>query len=96
MNYYCDDDCVRFRSVIWLKLGEGLPVKVVTRTLSGTSVFLEYTGRLSADWVEMVFPDSDSYGSESHVMGRVTRRCRDGIWVCFNSQLQSMAESRLA
>ncbi len=93
MNYYCDEECLRFRSVIWLKLGEGHPVKVVTRRLSGSSVFLEYTGRLSDDLVEMVFPDSESYGAESRVTGRVTQRCRDGIWVCFNSHLQALPES---
>lgn len=82
--HYCDDQRIRFRNVMYLNTGDGVPVKVLSRTLSSNSVFVEYTGRLSQDSVEMVFPEVEPDAAPNRIMGRVIGRCRDGIWVCFH------------
>jgi hypothetical protein len=85
----CDDHRIRFRNVMWLNTGDGVPVKVLSRTLSSSSVFVEYTGRLNRDSVEMIFPELDSDAGPNRIQGRVIGRCRDGIWVCFNRHAET-------
>jgi hypothetical protein len=89
-----DDEPIRFRTLVWLNLGAGDPVRVLSRTLTRHSVFLEYTGQVAKESVEMVFPESETHEEVNHLTGRVTRRCRDGIWVCFNTRADSGVEGR--
>jgi hypothetical protein len=87
-----DDDGIFVRMYVWLIVGQQVPIKVQTRTLSPDGVFLEFTGPLGQDEVEVIFPDPGTHDGESHKKGRVVQRRPDGISVRFNRRLRSASE----
>lgn len=87
-----DDDGIFVRMSVWLLAGQRAPIEVKTRTLSQDGVFLEFTGSLKEDEVEVIFPDPGTHNGESHKMGKVIQRRPDGISVRFNRSLRSVSE----
>lgn len=93
MNW-TDDECIRVRIDVWLRIGEGMPIPVQTRKLCEDGVFLEYTGSADGAAVGVVFPGGSEKGADasSLVAGRITRRWSDGVWVSFHPRLRSVSE----
>jgi hypothetical protein len=89
-----DEDCIRVRTEVWLRIGEGIPIKVQTRTLCRDGVFLEYIGHIAGGPVEVIFPDGGEPEREgnSHIPGTVVWRWPDGIWIGFDCSLRSVSE----
>lgn len=87
-----DEDGIFVRMSVWLLAGHRAPIEVQTRTLSQDGVFLEFTGPLKEDEVEVIFPDPGTHDGESHRVGMVVHRRPDGISVRFNSSLRSVSE----
>lgn len=89
-----DEECIRVRTEVWLKIGENAPIKVQTRKLCPDGVFLEYTGPLAGRSVDVLFPDGGdpALAGNSHVSGTVTWRWPDGVWVGFDHSLRSVSE----
>ena len=87
-----DDDGIFVCMKVWLIVGQGAPIQVQTRTLSEDGVFLEFTGALREDEVEVIFPDPGTHDGESHRIGRVIQRWPDGISVHFDQKLRSASE----
>lgn len=89
-----DEECVRVRTDVWLRIGQQEPIKVQTRKLCRDGVFVEYTGRIGASTVDVIFPDGGDLTLEgnSHVSGTVTWRWPDGVWIGFDRSLRSVSE----
>jgi|GEM_PF-1116426 len=87
-----DDECIWLRTDVLLDTGDGAPARVQTRKLCRSGVFLEYTGPLSGQSVEVVFPEAYSPEGGCRLVGMVTRRWSDGVWIRFSSGLRSAAE----
>lgn len=89
-----DEECVRVRTEVWMRIGAGAPVKVQTRKLSNEGVFLEYTGPVSGRSVEVIFPDGRAlvFAGNNHVSGTLTWCGPDGVWVRFERKLRSVSE----
>lgn len=87
-----DDEGIFVRTDVWLIVGQRAPVKVQTRTLSEDGVFLEFTGPLRENVVEVIFHDPGTHDGESHKIGKVVGRWPDGISVRFNHRLRSASE----
>ncbi|AGA33667.1 hypothetical protein TVNIR_2006 [Thioalkalivibrio nitratireducens DSM 14787] len=87
-----DDECIWVRTDVWLDTGDGLPVKVQTRKLCNSGAFIEYTGPIDDDAVEIIFPEFGSDDGGQHVFGVVAGRWPDGIWVRFQRDLRSSSE----
>lgn len=89
-----DDECIRVRIDVWVKVGEGMPVQVQTRKLCEDGVFLEYTGRTDGTVVSVIFPGGRDTGAGEggRVVGRITRCWPDGVWVSFHRRLRSVSE----
>ena len=86
------DDCIWVRTNVMLGSG-GLPAACVeTRQLCRNGVFLEYTGALADEAVEIVFPEPYSDSDGHHLLGTVTQRWPDGIWVRFRDNSLSSVE----
>jgi hypothetical protein len=86
------DEGIFVRTDVWLIVDQRAPVKVQTRTLSEDGVFLEFTGLLRGNEVEVIFHDPGTHDGESHKIGRVVQRWPDGISVRFNRRLRSASE----
>jgi hypothetical protein len=89
-----DDECIRVRTEVWLRIGGNTPIKVQTRTLCRDGVFLEYTGRTAGRSVEVIFPDGGDPELEgnSRIAGTVAWRWPDGVWIHFDQSLRSVSE----
>ncbi len=89
-----DEECIRVRTEVWLRIGEDAPIKVQTRKLCRDGVFVEYTGPLAKRSVDVVFPDGGdpSFAGNSRVSGTVTWRWPDGVWIGFDHSLRSVSE----
>jgi hypothetical protein len=87
-----DDEGIFVRTDVWLIVGQRAPVRVKTRTLSEDGVFLEFTGPLRENEVEVIFDDAGTHDGESHKIGKVVQRWPDGISVRFNRRLRSASE----
>jgi hypothetical protein len=87
-----DEECIWFRTDVWLDTGDGEPVKVQTRKLCRSGAFIEYSGPLADHSVEIVFPEPGTRGGGRHVYGVVAARWPDGIWVRFSEELRSSSE----
>jgi hypothetical protein len=89
-----EDDCIRLRTDVWLRLGADAPVKVQTRKLCRDGVFLEFVGPIAHPSVEVIFPDGGDPAIEgnSRIAGRITGRWPDGVWVGFDQTLRSVSE----
>jgi len=89
-----DEECIRVRTDVWLRIGEDAPIKVQTRELCRDGVFLEYTDCLSGRSVDVIFPDGGdpALAGNSHVAGTVTWRWPDGVWIGFDHRLRSVSE----
>lgn len=89
-----DEDCIRVRTEVWLRIGENPPIKVQTRKLCRDGVFLEYTGPLAGRSVGGLFPDGaePALAENSHISGTVTWRWPDGVWIGFDHSLRSVSE----
>ena len=79
-----DDEGVWIRTEVLLAPGYERPTLVKTRRLSGHGAFLEYTGLIVGQSVEIVFPMPYGDGDGYHLVGTVTHRWSDGVWVAFN------------
>jgi hypothetical protein len=89
---YDDDDCIWLRTDVMLDTGDGSPTQVQTRKLCRSGVFLEYTGPVKNQSVEIVFPEPYSPEDGCRLFGVVTRRWPDGLWIRFRNDLRSAAE----
>jgi len=69
-----DDEGIFVRIDVWLIVGQRAPVRVNTRTLSEDGVFLEFTGPLRGNEVEVIFQDPGTPDGESHKIGKVVGR----------------------
>jgi len=89
-----DEECVRVRTEVWLRIGADAPVKVQTRKLSSEGVFLEYNGRISGRSADVIFPDGRAAGfaGKNRVSGTLTRCAPDGVWIRFDRKLRSVSE----
>lgn len=87
-----EEECIWLRADAWLTWGDSRPMKVQTRKFCRGGVFLEVSGPVPHDRVEVVFPDPTARGGGRRIGGTVTRRVHDGIWVQFNDQLRSSSE----
>ena len=87
-----DNEGIFVRTDVWLIVGQRAPVRVKTRTLSEDGVFLEFTGPLRGNEVEVIFQDPGTHDGESHKIGKVVERWPDGISVRFNRRLRSASE----
>ena len=87
-----DDEGIFVRIDVWLIVGQRAPVRVNTRNLSEDGVFLEFTGPLRGNEVEVIFQDPGTPDGESHNIGKVVERWLDGISVRFNRRLRSASE----
>ncbi len=87
-----DEECIWFRADVWLDTGVGDPIKVQTRKLCRSGVFLEYSGPITGRSVGMVFPEPGARGGGRHVQGMVAGRWPDGIWIRFSQDLRSSSE----
>jgi hypothetical protein len=89
---YPDDDCIWLRTEVLLDTGDGPPVPVQTRKLCRSGVFLEYSGPIASQSVEIVFPEPHVGEGGCSLYGMVTRKWSDGVWIRFSSDLRSAAE----
>jgi hypothetical protein len=89
-----DEECIRVRTDVWLRIGTDTPIKVQTRTLCRDGVFLEYIGHFESRSVTVIFPDGGDPMREgtSHMSGSVVWRWPDGIWIGFDRSLRSVSE----
>ena len=89
-----DEECIRVRTDVWLRIGEDAPIKVQTRTLCRDGVFLEYTGRITGRSVDVIFPDGGDpmLAGNGHISGTVFYRWPDGVWIGFDRTLRSVSE----
>lgn len=89
-----DEECVRVRTDVWLRIGQQEPIKVQTRKLCRDGVFLEYTGRIGGPTVDVIFPDGGdpTPDGNSRISGTVTWRWPDGVWIGFDRSLRSVSE----
>jgi len=87
-----DDEGIFVCTDVWLIVGQRAPVRVKTRTLSEDGVFLEFTGPLRGNEVEVIFHDPGTHNGESHKIGKVVERWPGGISVRFNRRLRSASE----
>lgn len=90
-----DEECIRVRTDVWLRIGADTPIKVQTRKLCRDGVFLEYTGRIAACSVDVIFPDGGdpALAGDGHISGTVFYRWpEDGVWIGFDRTLRSVSE----
>ena len=89
-----DEECIRVRTDVWLRIGADAPIKVPTRKLCRDGVFLEYTGRISVGSVDVIFPDggNPALADNGHISGTVFYRWPDGVWIGFDRTLRSVSE----
>ena len=89
-----DEECIRVRTDVWLRIGTDTPIKVQTRTLCRDGVFLEYIGPIAGRSVDVIFPDGGDpmRKGTSHISGTVVLRWPDGIWIGFDHSLRSVSE----
>jgi hypothetical protein len=89
-----DEECIRVRTDVWLRLGSDAPIKVQTRKLCRDGVFLEYTGGIAVRSVDVIFPDGGdpAPAGNGHVSGTVFYRWPDGVWIRFDRTLRSVSE----
>ena len=90
-----DEECIRVRTDVWLRIGAEAPIKVQTRKLCRDGVFLEYTGRIAACSVDLIFPDGGdpALASDGQISGTVFYRWpEDGVWIGFDRTLRSVSE----
>jgi hypothetical protein len=87
-----DEDCIWVRTEAWLVTDAGRRVKVQTRKICRSGVFLEGSWPVIHESVEVVFPDPSASDGGRRIRGNVTRSDCDGIWVRFTRELRSSAE----
>jgi len=87
-----DDECIWLRTDVLLDTGDGPPARAQTRKLCRSGVFLEYSGPINRQSVEVIFPEPYSPEGGQRLFGMVTRRWADGVWIRFSSDLRSAAE----
>lgn len=86
------DDCIWVRTNVLLESDNEPLASVETRKLCRDGVFLEYTGPIAGSTVAIVFPEPYADGDGHHLLGTVTRRWPDGIWISFRDNSLSSAE----
>jgi hypothetical protein len=87
-----EEDCIWVRTEAWLVTDAGGRVKVQTRKICRSGVFLEGSWPGLHQSVEVVFPDPSARDGGRRILGYVTRSGSDGIWVRFTRELRSSAE----
>jgi hypothetical protein len=87
-----EEDCIWVRTEAWLVIDAGSRVRVQTRKICRSGVFLEGSWPGVHQSVEVVFPDPSARDGSRRIRGHVTRSGSDGIWVRFNRELRSSAE----
>jgi hypothetical protein len=87
-----DEECIWFRTDVWLDTGVGDPIKVQTRKLCRSGAFLEYSGPITGRSVGIVFPEPGTRGGGRQVHGMVAGRWPDGVWIRFSQDLRSSSE----
>lgn len=90
-----DEECIRVRTDVWLRIGADAPIKVQTRKLCRDGVFLEYTGRIAVCFVDLIFPagGDPALAGNGHISGTVFYRWPDdGVWIGFDRSLRSVSE----
>jgi hypothetical protein len=87
-----EEDCIWVRTEAWLVTDAGRRVKVQTRKICRSGVFLEGSWPGMHQSVEVVFPDPSARDGGRRIRGSVTRSGSDGIWVRFARELRSSAE----
>lgn len=92
MNKNADDDCIWARAEVWLIAQSGTMLRVETRRICRSGVFLEASWPAEYPSVEVVFPDPAARNGGHRVAGSVTKRWPDGIWVAFSQELRSPVE----
>ena len=90
-----DEECIRVRTDVWLRMGADAPIKVQTRKLCRDGVFLEYTGRIAVCSVDLIFPagGDPALAGNGDISGTVFYRWPgDGVWIGFDRTLRSVSE----
>lgn len=78
------EECIWIRAAVLLAPGYERPTVIQTRRLSNSGVFLECTGPIAGQSVEIVFPTPYCNGDGYHLFGTVTHRWSDGVWISFS------------
>lgn len=87
-----DEDCIWVRTEAWLVIDAGRRVKVQTRKICRSGVFLEGSWPGMHQVVEVVFPDPSACDGGRRIRGYVAQRATDGVWIRFARELRSSAE----
>jgi hypothetical protein len=89
-----DEECIRVRTDVWLRIGADVPIRFQTRKLCRDGVVLEYTGRIAVCSVDVIFPDGGNpmLAGNGHISGTVFYRWPDGVWIGFDRTLRSVSE----
>lgn len=87
-----DDECVWLRLGVLLDPGDGPMIEVQTRKLCRMGIFLEYSGEVAFESVNIIFPDPYARAGKCRLPGVVTRRYPDGVWIRFRHELRSATE----
>lgn len=87
-----DDECIWLRTEVLLDTGQGPPTRVQTRKLCRSGVFVEYTGPIAGQSVEIIFPEPYSREGGRRLLGMIARRWADGVWIRFSRDLRSSSE----
>ena len=90
MDY--DDECVWLRLSVLLDPGDGPMIEVQTRKLCRMGIFLEYSGPIAFESVNIIFPEPYFRDGRRRLPGVVTSRCSDGVWIRFRHELRSATE----
>lgn len=87
-----NDECIWLRTEVLLDTGDGPPARVQTRKLCRSGVFVEYTGPITGQTVQITFPEPHSREGGRRMFGMVAHRWSDGVWIRFSRDLRSSAE----